>query len=49
MSPQPRVKIERSADVANVNGNPTAMFLKKDKISMLIAMFAMVTCSGLLP
>lgn len=28
MKPQPRVKIERRADVANVNGNPTAIFLK---------------------
>jgi hypothetical protein len=27
--PHPRVKIDRRADVASVNGNPTATFLKK--------------------
>lgn len=28
MKPHPRVKIERRDDVASVNGNPTAIFLK---------------------
>lgn len=32
MKPQPRVKIERRADVANVNGNPTAMFLEDKRL-----------------
>lgn len=29
INPQPRVNIERKADVASVNGKPTAIFLKK--------------------
>lgn len=28
MNPHPRVNIERKADVASVNGNPTAIFLQ---------------------
>jgi hypothetical protein len=28
--PHPLVKIERKADVARVNGKPTAIFLEKD-------------------
>ena len=28
MKPHPRVNIDRNADVASVNGNPTAIFLK---------------------
>ena len=29
IKPQPRVKIDRSDDVASVNGKPTAIFLQK--------------------